>query len=274
MTRLGLIGAGGLSQIVVGALAQHLRHPLDALAILVLPEGREAALRRLDGAAALARTVSIYEDLPELLAESPDLIVECAGHAAVRLYGAKILQSGCDLLISSVGSLADDGLRQSLENAARAGGSRLLLPAGSVGGVDVLAAARLSGLRSVAYTGRKPPRAWMGTPAERLIDLSRLAEPAAFFEGTAREAARDYPQNANVAATLALAGIGFDATRVRLVADPQIDRNVHEISVESACANFTVALEGVPSPANPKTSLTAGFSLARLILNQTAEVVI
>jgi aspartate dehydrogenase len=99
-------------------------------------------------------------------------------------------------------------------------------------------------------------------------------EPTTFFEGTAREAARDYPQNANVAATVALAGRGMDATRVRLVADPGIAYNLHEVSVRSSAAEFTIRLEGRPSPDNPKTSLTAGYSIAREVLNRILPVVV
>jgi aspartate dehydrogenase len=126
----------------------------------------------------------------------------------------------------------------------------------------------------VTYIGRKPPKAWAGTAAEKLVELSTLTKPAVFFEGNAREAARDYPFNANVAATLALAGIGFEQTKVRLVADPDVSRNVHEFVVRSACGDFSVKLEGRPSVANPKTSLMAGYSVARELLNRAGAVVI
>jgi aspartate dehydrogenase len=95
-----------------------------------------------------------------------------------------------------------------------------------------------------------------------------------FFEGHARKAAQDYPFNANVAATLALAGIGFEKTQVRLIADPGVTRNVHEFAVRSACGDFTMKLEGRPSAANPKTSLMAGYSMARELLNRAGIVVI
>ncbi|WP_237217691.1 aspartate dehydrogenase, partial [Falsiroseomonas oryziterrae] len=151
--------------------------------------------------------------------------------------------------------------------------AQILLPAGAVGGIDALAAARLRGTPRVTYVGRKPPGAWRGTKAESLLDLGALTQPATFYEGSARDAARDFPQNANVAATIALAGVGFEATRVKLVADPGIARNLHELEVESEAVRFSIRLEGVPSPANPKTSLTAGLSMARAVLNRDAVVV-
>jgi aspartate dehydrogenase len=275
MRRLGLIGAGGMADTLLSALAAALPAPLDHLSILTLPEGREPAEALLAGPGARAAAAgAVRTDLAGFLADAPELVVECAGHTAVRQYGPAVLEGGRDLVVISIGALAEDALRERLEAAARAGGARLVLPPGAVGGIDALAAARLSGLEEVVYTGRKPPRAWRGTPAEQLLDLDALTEPVAFYEGTAREAARDYPQNANVAATVALAGLGFDATRVRLVADPGIARNLHEVAVRSACADFTIRLEGRPSPANPKTSLTAGYSVAREVLNRVAATVI
>ncbi len=91
-----------------------------------------------------------------------------------------------------------------------------------MGGLDALAAARRAGLSSVSYVSRKPPAAWLGTPAERVADLSALTAAAAVFTGTAREAALAFPQNANVVAAIALAGLGFDETQVTLMADPAV----------------------------------------------------
>jgi aspartate dehydrogenase len=268
MRRLGVIGAGGMAATVLSALAANLPAPLDHLSLLT--RGGSVSLATGD----VARATAIRTDLAAFLADDPDLVVECAGHAAVRAYGPAVLRSGCDLIIISIGALADDALRADLERAAQTGGARVILPPGAVGGIDALAAARLSGLLGVVYTGRKPPEAWRGTQAERLLDLDALTAPAIFFEGSARDAAGAYPQNANVAATVALAGMGFDATRVRLIADPTLTRNVHEVAVRAACADFTIRLDGHPSPANPKTSLTAGYSVARAVLNRVQSLVI
>jgi len=275
MRRLGIIGAGGMASTVLSALAEALPAPLEAVSLLVRP-GREeegaALLERFGGRLAQCRTV--HGGCGAFLADAPDLVAECAGHGAVREHGEAVLSAGADLVVISIGALSDDSLHDRLRAAAERGGGQLVLPAGAVGGIDALAAARLSGLEDVTYTGRKPPRAWRGTRAEALLDLDGLTEPVTFFEGTAREAARDYPQNANVAATVALAGAGMDATRVRLVADPGTARNLHELSVRSGAVEFTIRLEGRPSPANPKTSLTAGYSVAREVLNRILPVVV
>ena len=275
LRRLGMIGVGGMAATVLSAVAKGLAAPLDHLGLLVRPGSEQRALTLLDRIGPkIARATSIRTDLAGLLADTPDVVAECAGHAAVRQYGEAILAAACDLAVISIGALADDTLRTTLLSAAQRHDARLVLPSGAVGGLDALGAARLSGLHTVTYTGRKPPKAWRGTPAERLLDLDALSAPTIFFEGTARRAATDYPQNANVAAAVAIAGLGFDATTVRLVADPMAARNVHEISVRAGCGDFELQLEGHPSPLNPKTSLMAGFSVAREILNRTGALVV
>jgi aspartate dehydrogenase len=275
MNRLGVIGCGGIADVVLTTLAKELPTPLAQVSVLVPPQfvaQAQALLDKVGGKAAQKR--SVHSEVASLLADKPDVVAECASHVAVRDYGEAILKVGCDLVVISIGSLSDEGLYGRLVAAAKSSGARLVLPAGAIGGIDALAAARLSGLESVVYTGRKPPKAWKGTPAETLLALDTLAKPTVFFEGSARKAASDYPFNANVAATLAIAGIGLDDTQVRLVADPSISRNVHEFAVSSACGDFTMKLEGRPSPANPKTSLMAGYSVARELINRASPMVI
>ena len=275
MKRLGVIGAGGIAELALTSLAKALTTPLDHVAILVPADAADHAKALIARCGpALAAKTAIHSELKSLLADQPDVVAECAGHVAVRDYGTTILEAGCDLIVISIGSLADDAIRVKLEAAAKAGGGRLVLPAGAVGGIDALAAAKLSGLEEVVYTGRKPPKAWKGTPAEKLLALDTLGEANIFFEGSARDAAQTYPFNANVAATLAIAGIGLDATKVRLVADPGVTRNVHEFAVRSGCGDFTVRLEGRPSASNPKTSQLAGYSMARELINRVSAIAI
>ena len=214
--------------------------------------------------------VPIVTSLPALLALQPELVVEAAGHEAVRAHGAACLRAGADLLIASVGALADADLLAELEAAARVAHRQVLLPSGALAGLDYLQAARLAGLHTVCLRSRKPPLAWRGTPAETLLDLGALTSAQTFFRGSAREAARLYPKNANVAATLALCTLGLDATQVELVADPAVPGNVHEIEASGAAGELHLRLSNAASPDNPKTSLVTPYSLLRSVLARRA----
>jgi aspartate dehydrogenase len=229
---------------------------------------------RVDVARANFPDVEIFETIDDLLGQGLDIAAEVASQQAVAQYGEQILRNGVDFLVISVGALANADLFDCLRSAAQSGNARMLLPAGAVGGLDAIAAMRLGGLRSARYRSRKPPVAWRGSPAEKQVDLEKLAKPTVLYSGTAREAALLYPQNANVAAAVALAGAGFEQTQVELVADPDAPGNVHEIEVEGTAGRFAISLQGKPSPTNPKTSALAALSVARALRNRDEAIVI
>jgi len=266
MISVGLIGYGGIAQDVVAAL----RGAGDGVTVA-------AALCR-PGRAATARAalpgIEIVESLPELLGREPAAVAEVAGQQAVAEHGPEVLRRGFDLLVISIGALAEPTLLDRLKSAARAGGSRVLLPAGAIGGLDAIAAMRVGGLHSVRYRSRKPPAAWRGSPAEKVADLDKLTGRTVLYRGSAGEAALLYPQNANVAAAVALAGLGFEKTEVELVADPDAPGNVHEIEAEGVAGRFAIQLQGRPSRTNPKTSALAAQSVARALINLDATIVI
>jgi aspartate dehydrogenase len=214
------------------------------------------------------------ESLDDLLARDPAIVAEVAGQQAVAEHGPGVLRRGLDLMVISIGALADLALLDRLKAAARDGHSRILLPAGAIGGLDAIAAMRVGGLHAVRYRSRKPPAAWRGSPAEKVADLNKLNGRTVLYRGSAGEAALLYPQNANVAAAVALAGLGFDNTEVELVADPDASGNVHEIEAEGAAGRFAIQLQGKPSRTNPKTSALAALSVARALINLQATIVI
>jgi aspartate dehydrogenase len=268
MISVGLIGCGGMAQDAVAALrSADASDGVQIVAALARPGRAEVARAKLC-------SVEIVEALDALLARRPKIIAEVAGQGAVSEYGENVLRSGIDLLVISIGALADSAVLKRLKSAAQDGNSRILLPAGAIGGLDAIAAMRLGGLTAVRYRSRKPPVAWRGSPAEQVVDLGKLTQRTVLYKGNAGEAALRYPQNANVAAAVALAGLGFEATEVELVADPDAPGNVHEIEAEGAAGRFAITLQGKPSRTNPKTSALAALSVARALLNQTATIVI
>ncbi|MGE0735190.1 MAG: aspartate dehydrogenase [Alphaproteobacteria bacterium] len=259
-----LIGYGAIGRHIVKSL-----RPGEAAqvgTILVRPQ------RVAETQAAVGAAIAVVSTLGDALAQKPDVAVECAGHQAVSQFGPEVLARGIDLMVISIGALADRALFEKLKAAAERGKAKLLLPAGAIAGVDGLAAARQGGLDRVRYTSRKPPKAWKGTPGEKVADLDALTVATVLFQGRADDAARLYPQNANVAATVALSGAGFDKTEVALIADPAAGGNVHQIEAEGAFGRFSIELRGKPLPDNPKTSSLTAFSLLRAIRNRAEAV--
>ena len=216
----------------------------------------------------------VVYSLPELLAFKPELVVECAGHSAVKAYGAAVLKAGIDLIVVSTGSLADQALWDEISAAAEASSAQLKLPAGALPGVDSLAAGKLAGIDRVELKSSKPPKAWAGTQAEKSHDLAKITVPTVIFSGTARQAALAFPKNANVAATAALAGIGFEKTRVTLIADPSVTQNVHRLEADGMFGSLRLEIHANPSPDNPKTSHMAALSIMRLLEHEAASIVI
>ncbi len=258
MKKIAILGYGPIAQYVQAALPR----ANATLAYVIARAGREAAARKAMGAG--TRITTGYHPA--------DLVIDCAGHSGLHAHGETVLRAGCPLITISIGALADDAFATRLKTAARYGGTQLLLASGAIGALDALAAAKSGGLARVVYTGRKPPQGWRGSPAETKLDLAQLRTPATFFSGSAREAALLYPKNANVAAAVALAGLGFDNTQVELVADPTISANIHQINAKGAFGAFTFEIKGNALPDNPRSSALAAMSLVKKLADQTAVI--
>ena len=246
--RIGIIGNGAIAHFVANGIA-------------VRPTWRDAA--RLTRTGALTRVA----DLPPL-----DILVDCAGHAGLSAHGPQALAQGIDILTLSLGALADDGLANDLTQAARQGDAKLHLASGAIGALDALRAAKTGGLTQVRYTGTKPPKGWRGSPAEDALNLDTLTTATSHFQGSARTAALRYPKNANVAAAVALAGVGFDATEVALIAAPDATGNTHHIAATGAFGSLEFRVTGLGLPDNPRSSALAAMSALAALDNQTAPI--
>ncbi|WP_136442249.1 aspartate dehydrogenase [Pacificoceanicola onchidii] len=264
MQTVGIIGYGAMAAYV----ARHLAGSSWALTHCIARKGREAAAR-----AAIGADVTVAYDADDLGAV-PDLVVDCAGHQGLKAHGAAFLRRGVPVVSASLGALADAQTYQALQEAAESGKTQLQLASGAIGALDALSAARIGGLSDVVYTGRKPPQSWRGTPAEEGGCLEALDEAMTHFEGSARDAALRYPKNANVAAAVALAGVGFDKTQARLIADPKAQGNTHTLSASGAFGSFTFTISGESLPDTPRTSALAAMSVVDRIFRQSAPIVI
>ncbi len=197
----------------------------------------------------------------DMLDRKPDLLVDCAGHSGLSCHAPSALRNGIDVISISTGGLAQPELANELEEAAQSGDATIRFLSGAVGGIDALTSANTGEIHSVTYCGRKPPRGWAGSCAEEKCDLENLDQAFEHFHGTAREAASLYPKNANVAATIALASIGLDNVMVKLIADPSVEKNIHEIEAEGSFGRLFVRMEGNSLPGNPKSSALAAMSI-------------
>jgi aspartate dehydrogenase len=255
--RVAIIGGGSIARLFLEHIrAGDLGDDIEVVAIA----GRSGASR--GKALADEFGVAFATDLASLSAQRPDVVVEAASHEAVRTFVRPLLESGIAVIVLSGGALHDDDLRAALEAAARRTGALLYVPSGGIAGLDGLKAACVAGVDAVRITVSKPPRAWKNIEhVEKLgVDLDTLSEPRTLYEGPARAGVPLFPANVNIAAVLSMAGIGFDRTQLRVVADPGITHNTHVIEIRGRTGNITVKLENVPAPDNPKTAWLACYS--------------
>lgn len=265
MQTIAIIGCGAIGEAVAGYLADH-----DGveIGVAIVEPGMESRAREVFG-----ENVEVVHAIGDASTHI-DLAADCAGHPALRQHGEAVLSGGINLISVSSGALADADLFAGLASAARRGGAQLRVVSGAIGALDALSAGSIGKLEKVTYRGRKPPRGWRGSPADSKLDLDALSEATVHFSGSARNAALEYPKNANVAASVALAGIGFDDTVVELIADPGITRNVHEIVAEGDFGRYEFRIEGKSLPDNPRSSAITAMSVVREILNPASPIVI
>lgn len=254
--RIGILGGGIIARLVLEEIASE--RLADAAVVAIAGRNERSRGRAL----AERFRVPFVVGVDELIAARPEVVVEAASHDAVRESAEPILAARISLIVLSGGALADDGLRDRLERAAARSGALLYVPSGGIGGLDALKAVCAAGADEVRIAVTKPPAAWKGIPyVERLgIDLDRLEGPVTLFEGSAREGVPHFPANVNIAAVLSLAGIGFDRTRLAVVADPSLQFNTHFIHIRGKTGTVDLRFESVPSVDNPKTAMIACYS--------------
>jgi len=254
--RVGIIGGGTIARLFI----EHIKRGDLGAAEVVAIVGRSAQSRGKPLAA--EHGINFVTDIAGLIAARPDVVVEAAAHEVVRDFGPPLLEQGIAFIVLSCGAMGDDQLRAKLEAAAQNSGALLYVPSGGIGGLDALKAACIAGVDEVTIVVTKPPAAWKGIAyVEKLgIDLAGLREACVLFDGSAREGVPHFPANVNIAAVLSLAGIGFDRTRLKVVADPALKFNTHFIEIKGKSGNISIKLENVPAPENPKTAWLACYS--------------
>ena len=255
LKRVGLLGCGAIgSEIALaidsGKISAKLTHVYD-----FSKENSQKLVDKLENKPVITENVG-------LLAASPvDLIIESASQDAVRDNVLSILQNRKDIMIMSAGALLDETIFDIVMDGCKDFNKRVYLPSGAIIGLDGIRAVQ-DELESVVLVTTKNPKALKGAKffETSKINLDEIKTITTIYEGNAQDAVRLFPANINVAALLSLAGIGSEKTRVRIVANPSTDKNTHEIQAQGKFGNFSVKVENVPSPSNPKTSRLATLS--------------
>jgi len=250
-TRIAIAGLGAIGK----AVAHRLTDGLPGLKLAAIATGNAAKAKDWLAAQKIDCPIVELEEFPK----HADLAIECAPAALLERICKPMLQAGKQVMVLSCGALLP---RPDLVELAKAHGGRILVPTGALLGLDAVAAAAEGIIHSVKMTTRKPPAGLIGAPhlVKNNISVEGLNTAKLVFSGTAREAAAGFPANVNVAAALALAGVGPDRTSIDIWADPAVTRNCHTIEVDSDSARFTLAIENIPSE-NPKTGKNVALSV-------------
>ncbi|MEA2055758.1 MAG: aspartate dehydrogenase [Candidatus Thermoplasmatota archaeon] len=238
--KLGIIGCGAIGTDVAKAADE-----MKEIEKIYMFDIDKKVTVRLNKQLNKSETLCVKEFLEEV-----DVVFEAASQEAVNTHAEEVLLAGKDLVIMSVGSLFDDKFRLKLEKIARKNNCKIYLPSGAVCGIDGILSASIGAIDEVTLVTTKPPKS-LGKDVEKRITV---------FDGTARDAVKEFPKNINVAASLSLAGIGFDDTKVQIVVDPVATRINHKILAHGKFGRLRAEVENMPNPNNPKSSYMASLS--------------
>ena len=262
---IGLIGFGAIGREVAAAVVEGRAGRAKLGGILI------RSPHKVEPGTAEQLGCRFFTDAANFLDTEMDLVIEAAGHDAVRAYAESVLRADKDLMVVAIGAFADAGLWERVSRLAHDRGRRVYLPSAGIAGLDAIGSAALAELTEVTHFIRKPPGGLL--PPEEAAEVERSGQPRELFNGPAREAAPRFPENVNVAAAVSLAGIGLDRTFVRVVADPSVTKNTHEVVAKGWFGELRILMQNTPSP-NPKTGRIVALSLVKAIRNLTAPIVV
>jgi len=264
-TRIAIAGLGAIGK----AVARRLTDGLPGLKLAAIATGNTAKAKDWLGAQKIDCPIVELEEFPK----HADLAIECAPASLLERICKPMLEAGKQVMVLSCGALLDNF---DLVELARRHGGRILVPTGALLGLDAVQAAAVGDISRVHMITRKPPNGLDGAPylVEHGISVLGIREPRCVFTGTAREAARGFPAHVNVAAALALAGIGPDRTTIEIWADPNVSRNMHRIELDGEAVRLSLEIENVPSLENPRTGRLTPLSVVALLRKMSSPLAI
>lgn len=253
---IGIIGTGNIAAYLLEQVNNN--HMVEGKVTAVFGRNQKVGPRLSE-----QFDMDFHTDIHEFLETPLDIVIEAATIEVASLYAKEVVTHKKDLVVSSIGVFKDSDFLDEVKRLAESTGTQVFLPSGAIGGLDVLQSAKATGgLKQVRITTRKSP-ASLGLKA---------GEEEVIFEGSAYEAVEKFPKNVNVAMTLALAGIGVEKTRVRIIVDPAVVQNTHTIEAIGDFGRMELKVENNPMPNNPKTSLLAALSILAVLQNKDQAV--
>ena len=255
--KIGIVGCGAIGSQIARACMRELKSKIELTAIYDIDKEKATSLSRITSDSIVVKSL-------EELIDRVDLIVESASGSVSASIAEKAIERSKDILIMSTGGLIDS---EELLERARKKNVRLFFPSGAICGIDGLKAAKAEGIETVTLTTTKAPRSLEGAPyfKENNIDVYSIKAKTVIYDGNAKGAIKGFPKNVNVASLLSMVGIGAEKTKVIIIADPNIARNMHEIEISGKFGTLKTRTENVPSLANPKTSKLAFLSAIALL---------
>lgn len=251
--KVGIIGCGAIANIITTSIVPE-ENDIEIAYFF------DKDIERAENLASFAGGVAVL-DFDDML-DDADLILECAAPVSVKEYAPKVLSHGIDMIVMSIGALMDNEFYDELQLLAKENNAKIHLPSGAIVGLDGIKAVAKFGLKEVSLVTRKSPKS-LGKD----IDTEEV-----LFEGKASDAVKEFPLNINVAATISIAC--QKDIDVKIIVDPNVDRNVHEITAKGDFGEFKTTTMNCPCAANPKTSMLAALSAIRLLksFNETISV--
>ncbi|MBQ5765939.1 MAG: DUF108 domain-containing protein [Burkholderiaceae bacterium] len=263
MKNLAIIGCGALGKILARNLSRAVPNSYYITCVMAKTKAHAQALAdEIDCAATT--------DIEQLLDYSPDIVVEIASHEAVHQYSERILESGADLIIVSVGALAENDFKDHLMEVARAHNRKIYVANGAIGGFDLMQTVSLMGAEEVTINTYKEPESLNGAPYLKGQVLPQDHEEV-IFEGDASEAIRGFPNNVNIAIATSLAS-RFPKTKVIIHSVPGLTENRHTIDLGCDHLHATISVRSFPNPEHPINSEATAFSVLAMLRNIASTI--
>jgi len=257
--RVGIIGYGSIGKEIIAATS---RNEIPNARIVALFDKESTVFNKVDYDTG---ELNLFSDFDEFynsdIYSNIDIIIECASKGAIKEYGKKIIDSKKDLIVLSVGAFSDEKYLIELQNLSNLNNTKILIPSGAIAGLDSIRSVKKY-LNTLTIVTTKNPKSLIGAPyfKSSKIRIDEILKETVLFEGNAVDAIELFPANVNVAVSVALAGIGLVKTQVKIVADPTLSVNKHEIVGEGTFGKIQIVVQNIPSPSNPRTSYLASLS--------------